>query len=65
MCYNSNRKIKYVLIKSGGGNRPCDARQPDGFIKVPIPADYPKDEVLCRFVFGAAFIFIKICIQDT
>ena len=25
------------------------------FIKVPIPADYPKDEVLCRFVFGAAF----------
>jgi len=34
-----------VLIKSGGGYRPVEARQPDFIVKVPNPAEYPKDEV--------------------
>jgi len=35
-----------MLIKSGGGYRPYEARQPDFLkIKVPNPADYPKDEI--------------------
>lgn len=45
-------KIKYFLIKSDGGFRPCEVRQPantDNFLimsgKVPIPAaKAPKDE---------------------
>ena len=30
------------------------------FIKVPIPADYPKDEVLSRLPFGERLLFINI-----
>jgi len=38
-------KIKYVLIKSDGGNRPDDVRQPT-LSKVPNPAVKPIDEVV-------------------
>ena len=30
------------------------------FIKVPIPADYPKDEVLCRLPFGERLFFLLL-----
>ena len=44
------------LIKSDGGNRPYDVRQPT-MCKVPIPAVKPKDEVIIYAVriFRTAF----------
>ena len=43
------------LIKSDGGNRPCDVRQP-AICKVLIPAvSKPKDEVLTPSVLPSAF----------
>ena len=37
-----------LLIKSGGGTRPNETRQPD-LIKVPIPADFRKMRLKRQF----------------